>query len=171
MFTNYSIFDEYSKFIQQMKYKRLSIEELKELEKEFIHFLAAAQITGPDWEVMKVKEPERTEELIDVFSDMVFDKVLSKIRYLEYRDEKMLTIFHCQPDRITLSGITVKEGSSMNLLTPGVFKTWNKNDAANVNIIKSERYYLKEREMEVFELLQSGCMITDDFLFNLLVNL
>jgi hypothetical protein len=37
-----------------------------------------------------------------------------------------------------------------------------------VNVIKTERPYAKEREVEVFELLQSGCLITDERLFNVL---
>ena len=77
-----------------MKYKRLSIEELKALEKEFISFLASAQITGQDWEKMKVEEASKAEELIDVFSDLVYEKVMNKIQYLEYRDQRSINIFH-----------------------------------------------------------------------------
>ncbi|MBA3971301.1 MAG: hypothetical protein H0X46_04030 [Bacteroidetes bacterium] len=154
-----------------MKYKRLQKEELQELEKEFIRFLSSAQITGADWGKMKVKETEKAEELIEVFSDLVYEKVLSKIKYLEYRDEKILTIFCCLPEKILLAGITVKEGSSLSLLTPGAFKTWNEKEANDVNIIKSERTYLKDRGSEVFELLQKGCVITDDYLFNVLNNI
>ena len=61
-----------------MKYKRLSVEELQALEQEFINFLAAAQITAPDWVKMKENEFAKAEELVDVFSYMVFDKVLKK---------------------------------------------------------------------------------------------
>ena len=39
-----------------MKYKRLTTDELQALEKEFVHFLASAQITGQDWIKMKEKE-------------------------------------------------------------------------------------------------------------------
>jgi hypothetical protein len=56
-----------------MKYKRLTTEELKHLEKEFVNFLASAQITGSDWEKMKANEIEKAEELLDVFSDLVFE--------------------------------------------------------------------------------------------------
>ncbi|MGZ4035866.1 MAG: DUF6495 family protein, partial [Bacteroidia bacterium] len=52
-----------------MKYKRLTREELQALEPEFIHFLAAAQVTGKDWEKMKENKLEVAEELIDAFSD------------------------------------------------------------------------------------------------------
>lgn len=151
-----------------MKYKRLTTEELQELEKEFIHFLSSAQITGPDWEKMKKNEADKANELIDVFSDVVYDKVLSKIKFLEYRDEKTLNIFNCAEEKITLVGLRVKEQSDLNLTAPEVFTQWNESHTSAVNVIKTEKNYSKERGIEVFELLQNGCLITDDRLFKLL---
>lgn len=154
-----------------MKYKRLTVEELQHLEKEFVHFLSSAQITAQDWEKMKKNESEKAEELIDVFSDLVYDKVMSKMKHLEYRDEKTLNIFNCLEDKIVLIGLRVKEHSQLDLTAPDVFTQWNENTASAVNVIKTERGYVKERGVEVFELLQTGCLITDDRLFNLLTEM
>jgi hypothetical protein len=151
-----------------MKYKRLTTEELKELQPEFVHFLAAAQITGPDWDKIKRNEPSKAEELIEVFSDMVYDKVMRKIKFLEYREKKTLNIFHCTDEGITLVGIRVHEHSSLDLTADNVFTQWTESNNRAVNVIKTERPYAKEREVEVFELLQSGCLITDERLFNVL---
>jgi hypothetical protein len=151
-----------------MKYKRLSTEELQELEKEFIHFLSSAQITAQDWEKMKKNETEKANELIDVFSDVVYDKVLSKIKFLEYRDEKTLNIFNCEEEKIILIGLRVKEHSSIKLNDPNVFHQWDESNTNAVNVIKTEKAYSKEREIEIFELLQTGCLVTDDHLFKLL---
>jgi hypothetical protein len=151
-----------------MKYKRLTIEELKALEPDFINFLASAQITGPDWEKMKREENEKANELIDVFSDVVYDKVLGKINYLEYRDEKTLNVFHFGEEKIRLVGLRVKEHSSLDLTAPHVIQQWNSNDNASVNVVRSERKYEKEKQLEIFELLQTGCLITDDRLFKIL---
>jgi dynactin complex subunit len=151
-----------------MKYKCLTTEELKELQPEFVHFLAAAQITGPDWDEMKRNEASKAEELIEVFSDMVYDKVVSKIKFLEYREKKTLNIFNCTDEGITLVGIRVNEHSSLDLTADNVFTQWTESNNSAVNVIKTERPYQKERGVEVFELLQSGCLITDDRLFNVL---
>lgn len=148
-----------------MKYKRLNIEELKALEKEFVSFLASAQITGPDWEKMKKEEAAKAEELIDVFSDLVYEKVMSKINYLEYRDQKSMNIFHCMEDKIMLVGLRVKENSTFDLTAEDVFSQWNESTIKAVNVIKTEKKYTKDRGEEVFELLQNGCFITDDKLF------
>ncbi len=151
-----------------MKYKRLTNEELQALEKEFVNFLASAQITGPDWEKMKKNEIEKAEELIDVFSDVVYDKVTNKIKFLEYRDKKTVNIFNCAEDKIVLVGIRVKEHSQLDLTATDVFSQWNEDNMTAVNVIRTEKKYIKERGIEVFELLQTGCLISDDRLFNLL---
>ncbi len=152
-----------------MKYKRLTPEELQALEKEFVNFLAAAQITGSDWVKMKANELTKAEELIDVFSDVVYDKILRKIKYLEYRDAKTLNVFHCAADKIMLAGMRAKEHSPLDFTIPDFFAKWKEDDLATVNIVKSEKNYVKEREVEVFELLQNGCLITDDKLFKALM--
>ena len=154
-----------------MKYKRLNIEELKALEKEFVSFLASAQITGADWEKMKKEETTQAEELIDVFSDLVYEKVMSKINYLEYRDQKSMNIFHCMIDKIVLVGLRVKENSTFDLTAEDVFSQWNESTLKAVNVIKTEKKYVKERGEEVFELLQNGCFITDDKLYKLISKL
>lgn len=149
-----------------MKYKRLTNEELQTLEKEFVNFLASAQITGSDWVKMKENELHKAEELIDVFSDVVYDRVLRKIKYLEYRDAHTLNIYYCTEDKIILAGLRVKEGAAIDFTQPDSFADWQQEQLSMINAIKSERTYTREREQEVFELLQNGCLITDDRLFN-----
>jgi hypothetical protein len=151
-----------------MKYKRLATEELLALQPDFVNYLASMQITAPDWEKMKRDEIEKANELIDIFSDVVYDKVLSKINYLEFRDEKTLNIFYFGKEKIRLIGLRVKEGGMLDLTAPNVFDQWNENSHTSVNIVRSERDYEKEKHLEIFELLQSGCLITDDKLFRIL---
>jgi hypothetical protein len=151
-----------------VKYKRLTTEELYALQLDFINFLASMQITAADWEKMKKVENEKANELIDVFSDIVYDKVLGKIYYLEYREAKTLNIFHFGEDKVRLIGLRVKEGGKLDFTAPDVLNQWNENNHAMVNIVHSERNYEKEKQLEIFELLQSGCLITDDKLFKLL---
>ena len=45
-----------------MKYRRLNESELKDLEQDFIRFLASNQITASDWEKLKGEETEKREE-------------------------------------------------------------------------------------------------------------
>jgi hypothetical protein len=154
-----------------MKYKRLTNEELQALEKEFVNYLAAGQITASDWEKMKKQEIEKVEELIDVFSDMVYEKVMSKIKFLEFREKKTLNIYNCLEENIHLVGLRVSENSVLDLTAGDVLNQWNNNHDNAISIIKSEKKYVKDRGVEVFELLQNGCLITDDKLFNVLITI
>jgi len=154
-----------------MKYKRLGAKELDALEKEFITFLSSAQITGSDWEKMKKNESGKAEDLIDVFSDLVYERVMGKINYLEFRDNKELNIFHFENDKISLAGLRVKENSSIDLLAEGVFKDLNSINTDEITVIRTEKFYLKERGVEIFELLEEGCYITDDKLFKAIADL
>lgn len=151
-----------------MKYKRLTSEELQVLEQEFIHFLATAQITGNDWENMKKNKPEMAEELLDAFSDMVYEKVLGNIHFLEYRDEKTLNIFKFEQDKIVLVGLRVKENSPVDLTQPDMFSGLNEKKIAALKMIRTERVYNNSKEAEVFDLIQNGCVITDGKLFDLI---
>ena len=58
-----------------MKYRLLDKEELVEMEAEFIRFLATRSIPGPDWEKMKTAQPQRVNDLLEEFSDLVFEKI------------------------------------------------------------------------------------------------
>ena len=80
-----------------MKYRKLKPEELEPLKKEFIQFLAANTITGDDWAKTKAEKPE--EKIIALFSDIVWEKSLEKIHYLEHRDERYLKFFTSEKKR------------------------------------------------------------------------
>ena len=66
-----------------MKYTRLTKEQFEELNQEFINFLATQSITAKEWKEIKELKPAVAEEELDVFSDLVWEGVLSKVDYLE----------------------------------------------------------------------------------------
>ncbi|MCW8982339.1 MAG: DUF6495 family protein, partial [Altibacter sp.] len=66
-----------------MKYTRLTKEQFEALHSEFINFLATQSITAEEWTSIKAKQPEVAEQELDVFSDLIWEGVLSKAKYLE----------------------------------------------------------------------------------------
>ena len=77
-----------------MKYARLTKEQFEELHKEFINFLATQSITGDEWEEIKTNKPEVAEQELDVFSDLVWEGVLSKVEYVEHISPQQMHLFH-----------------------------------------------------------------------------
>ena len=55
----------------------LTKEQFEALNQEFINFLATQSITADEWKEIKEQKPEVAEEELDIFSDLVWEGVLS----------------------------------------------------------------------------------------------
>jgi cag pathogenicity island protein 24 len=150
-----------------MTYKRLSNEELQELEPEFVNFLASSQITAPEWLDLKASNSERIEELIAVFSDMVFDNVLKKINYVEHVTRQDWMVFHCKEESLHLIGIQLSDACGLDLTDPDFFEQWNQaRDSVGITVYSKEQPYAEQREKIIFQLIESGCTIAEEKLFH-----
>jgi len=148
-----------------MKYRRLSLEELEELQDDFIRFLAANQVTASDWEDLKKAKPEKAEALIELFSDTVFEDVLSKVQYMEYKTPKDIKTFHCREDKIHLLGLMVEGESSVDFTrdqTAQDMRDLLQNSQASLKMYSAEKNYKSSREEELFRMLEHGCLISKE---------
>ena len=93
-----------------MKYRRLRQDELESLEKEFVRFLASNQVTAEDWEKLKAGALEKAEKLIEIFSDIVFEKILSDVEYMEFQTPRDIKTFHFEEVRIPILASTPPDG-------------------------------------------------------------
>jgi hypothetical protein len=66
-----------------MKYRILSDLERESFRDEFIHYLSSNTITADDWEKIQNESPDKAQQLFERFSDIVFQKVYEKMKYLE----------------------------------------------------------------------------------------
>ena len=145
-----------------MKFRRLTKEELQGLEGEFVQFLAANTVTAQDWEKLKAEDITKAEELLNVFSDIVFEKIIRQVVYLEFRSPNDLKTFHCLEDKIILNGLHL-EGQANNDLTSDLpaaelmdtFKTAD----VQLKIYTAEKAYFPDREKEIFRMLETGALI------------
>ncbi len=158
-----------------MKYRRLHNEELKELEKDFVKFLAANHITADDWVKLKKNDPDKVEELIGMYSDIVYDKALTKLEYLEFKTPHDIKTFHCQADKMVLIGIAVSPNAGVDftkdLSSQDMMKIL-KESSQEIQIYTAEKDYNDNREKELFQMMESGCLISKDgYLFKTLVQL
>ena len=158
-----------------MKYRRLTNEELAELEVEFIKFLASNTVTGDDWEKLKVDNPEKAEGLIEIFSDIVFEKTIENIEFLEFKTPNDIKIFHCQKNDIHLMGLKIDGDSSLDFTKdtpPEEMMTQLKNSGAKLQLYTAQKKYKhNNRSLELFEMMQWGSLISDGKLFHILKNL
>lgn len=157
-----------------MKYRRLDKEELQEMETEFVRFLVANTITGDDWIKIKAEDPKRAEKLIELFSDIVFDKILSKAEFMEFKSKNDIKTFHCLPDKIKLMGLFVEGESQLDFTqnySPEQMMSLLQLSNANLKMYAAEKTYSKERNLELFDMLEGGCRISKGALHQLLKSL
>ena len=88
-----------------MKYRRLTLEELEPLENEFIDFLVVNGVIADDWEQLLANDVEKSNQIIDAFSEVVFEGIMRKTQFLEYRSIGELITFSCMADLIYMAGI------------------------------------------------------------------
>jgi hypothetical protein len=155
-----------------MKYRRLTNDELAELETEFIRFLVSNTVTGDDWEKIKKENQERAEGLIEIFSDIVFEKTISKVEYLEMKTPKDLKIFRCNKEEIELMGLKVEGESDLDFtqdISPEEMMVKLQSSDANLQLYSANKKYKDDdRLQEIFQMMQWGSLISEGKLFHLL---
>lgn len=154
-----------------MKYRQLTKEQFEELHLEFATFLAAQQIDVKEWETIKKEKPEVAEEEMNVFSDVVWDRVLSKANYLEHFSENTINLFRCDPEEIHRIVVKInKEG--INLLNLDDFNWFVDNSQdASIEYFKGQKPYIKERNLEIFDLIEKGSVVADGKLYEAIFKL
>lgn len=156
-----------------MRFRRLTTEELDALEEDFVHFLASNQITAKEWLALKEQNSERVHELIDLFSDIVLEKVFSKIDCLQHRTKDTIRVFYCQDDKITMTGLQISDPNK-DLTNPedlAVLANPNTLDGS-VKVFQMEKVYGQERSDEVFSMMyKDGCQMADKSMFDALVKM
>jgi hypothetical protein len=145
-----------------MKYTRLTKEQFEELHPEFINFLATQSIDKPEWDKLKSEQPEVAEQELDVFSDLIWEGVLSRAEYLEHFAKNYVFFFQCgqtQVHSIILKTVGVdvdfltREG--LQFLTDNLF-----SDQIEMKV-GTKTYDNDDRNMAIFQLIQQGAFLSD----------
>jgi hypothetical protein len=145
------------------KYRLLTLDELNEMEKEFVNFLVVNSIMPDDWERLKIQGGSNV--IIEQFSDVVFETIMRKVVYLECHEEKNIMTYHCLAEKIILVCMTADPCSDVNFSDPSFLRMAFQNPPESLRIYTSEKAYSKEREVELFEMIEAGCTISDGKLF------
>ncbi len=148
-----------------MKYRRLTKEQFEELHLEFATFLAAQQIDVKEWNDIKKNTPKVAEEEMDLFSDVVWDKVLQKAAYLEHFSQDSINLFRCDAEEIHRIVVKVKK-DGINLLNTDDYNWFVDNSQhKTIEYFKGQKPYVKERNLEVFDLIEKGSVVSDGKLY------
>jgi hypothetical protein len=148
-----------------MKYKRLTKEQFEALHQEFANFLASQSIDKKEWDEIKTNKPEVAEQELDVFSDLIWEGVLTNAQFLEHFSKNHIFLFHCQEkfiDSMVLKSLVTevdfltKEG--LQWLSDNLF-----TDTVEIHVGKKD--YDKERNEAIFDLITQGTILSDGQLY------
>jgi len=149
-----------------MKYTRLTKEQFEELHQEFTTFLATQSIDKAEWDTIKRDKPEVAEQELDVFSDLIWEGVLTKAQFLEHFSKNHIFLFQCfdtEVKSIVLKSLVpevdflTKEG--LQWLSDNMF-----TDTIEMKVGK--KVFTEERNYSLFQLIQQGAFLSDGQLFN-----
>ncbi len=154
-------------FSSVMKYRRLTLEELKPLEDEFIDFLVVNGVIADDWEQLLANDVEKSNKIIDAFSEVVFEGIMRKTQFLEYRSVGELITFSCMVDLIYMAGIRLDphEADKIDFNDEHAVKQLLARPIGRVKVFIDEKKYKENREKEIFDMVEQGCLISDGKLF------
>lgn len=148
-----------------MKYNRLTKEQFEELHQEFINFLATQSIDKAEWDKIKTEKPEVAEQELDVFSDLIWEGVLSSAIYLEHFSKNHIFLFQCfdtYVESIILKSLVpetdflTKEG--LQWLSDNMF-------TETIEMKTGRKEFTEERNTSIFGLIQQGAFLSDGQLY------
>jgi hypothetical protein len=148
-----------------MKYKRLTKEQFEALHQEFSNFLATQSIDKAEWDSIKINKPEVADQELDVFSDLIWEGVLTNANYLEHFSKNYIFLFHCQEkliQSIVLKALEPQvdfmEKEGLQWLSDNLF-----TDTVEIHLGKKD--YEAERNIAIFDLIKQGAILSDGQLY------
>jgi len=148
------------------KYRILTSEELQELKEEFIKFLVLNGIPADDWEKMK-GDPKKADRMIELFSDVVFEKILRQVSFLEHYSKSSIKTFRCDENEIHLIGIDTTD-PLLDLTSKETLAQLKSGKSDDLKIYQASKGYQSDREKELYSMMQNGCIKSDGQLYELL---
>lgn len=141
-----------------MKYRILTDDELEVFAEDLKHFLIVNGVHTEEWEEINKNDKEKAVQLVELFSDNVLQIVYEKVKFIEHRSEKSCLVFQFNKENIEMISLTLKATSNSDLSTPESIHDVIVNRPNELQIFKTSKAYSKEREMEIHEMLQQGCV-------------
>ena len=148
-----------------MQYARLTKEQLEELHQEFINFLATQSITAEEWKDIKTNKPNVAEDELDIFSDLVWERVLTNAHYLEHVSPNQMHLFELNEDKMSLIAVKVDE-PEVDITTKEGYQ-WLQDNLGNEKVVflSAAKDYGEKPNVDKFTLIQQGAHITKGDLY------
>lgn len=152
-----------------MKYERLTKEQFEIFHEKFAEFLATQKIDNKEWKKIVETNPKMTEEQLNLFSDIVWDDVLTNAKYLEHTSKKHLKAFLFMDKTVKMISVEIDENLDIDFLkNDGIKKLFEQIMDKQIKLYQGEKKLGDDRKKEMFQLILEGCTISDGKIFKAL---
>lgn len=148
-----------------MKYSRLTTEQFESLSNEFSLFLASHSIDLKQWDKIKISSQDSVDHILDLFSDLVWEDILHKVKFVENVSSTHLFLFKC--DKNSIDSIIIKSSDPSINLNSSEGQVWLSNNlnSNSIEILKSTKKTNTNRNSEIYSLISKGSQISEGQLF------
>jgi hypothetical protein len=141
------------------RFRSLTQEELKALETEFKQFLIINQLYDKEWRELAAKDPQKAQEFIDLFSDIVLEKTYSKAQGLVQMGRDFIALFFLQETKWQFMHFQFqhdidKEGHDLTR-----FLSYLQTYLASVNIQKGVKNAPANKAESVHQIIVNGAQL------------
>ena len=143
-----------------MRYHKLSEAQFREMHKEFSIFLAAQGINKKEWDKIKEESLEKVDHLLNAFSDMVWDRIISTCAYLEFSTPDQLYLFHTQEKNATVFVVKISPQFTDLTTEAGFEILLNQLHSDKVTLYTASKPYTPSRNEFIYSYLKKGATLS-----------
>jgi hypothetical protein len=141
-----------------LKFRALTPNELSELETEFKHFLVINAIYDDEWRQLAVNNPSKAQEFIDLFSNIVLEKVYTKLPGLLHIGIDFITVFDFQKDIWNFYHFQLPSNISLSEVNADNFLAFLQISWSDLSLKKGSKKSSEHKAEEVYGLICKGAL-------------
>ena len=123
------------------------------------------------WDDLKKNTPEIAMQEIDVFSDLIWDKAITNVRFVDHFSKNHIFLFKCHDTFLESIIVNTSEASVDFFTTEGLEWLGNNLFSDGVTIQIGKKEVAENRNEEVFKIIENGGIISKGDLYSKLITL
>ncbi len=139
-----------------LKFRSLTPTELTELETEFKQFLILNELYDAEWRKLASEDPQKAQGFIDLFSNIVLEKVYNNLPGLVHIGENFISVFDLHTDPWQLYHFQLKDKAKFALATSENFLKIIQNNWSELAMHKGSKKSSEHKSTEVYQLIRKG---------------
>lgn len=151
--------------MEHERFRSLNLEELTYLENEFVQYLVLQGIMPNDWEDIKGSNASKRDQIISDFSQMIWTGALGNVRYVDVLGEGIMIGFHFQLEQVVCVVLEQTEGQPIDFRNDSLESNFAGLPEKSWKVFSLSKSYKQTKEIELYEVLQKGGVLSDGTLY------